>query len=136
MTDDSTQGSRRQEISDNFAEHTSEIEYLPHTVEVVERPEGYREFRCLPATWTYSEARPLTALVAELYSQRSGIDPYGSGLYSEFWSGSDAALRLRALPMDDLALRELAALASRRAIGRNAPMPWASRPEVDTIRKV
>jgi hypothetical protein len=111
------------------------VVFHPHAVEVTTRPEGYREFRCIPATWSYPEARPFCALLTEFYSGRMAVDPYGTGVDSEFWSGSDAALRLRALPADDLALRELAALASRRSIGINTPKPWASRPEVKDMSR-
>jgi hypothetical protein len=112
---------------------TPEIVFSPHSVEVIERAEGYREFRCLPATWSYAGPRSLRPLLCEFYSQRMGVDPYGLGLESEFWSGSDAALRLRSLPRGDLAARELHALASRRSTGLNAPEPWASQPDVDAL---
>ena len=100
--------------------------YQPHSVEVVDRAKGYREFRCIPPIWSYPEARPFAALLTEFYSQTMGTDPQGLAVESEFWSGSDAALRLRTVPRDDLALRELTALASRRSMGLNALKPRAS----------
>ncbi len=106
------------------------IVFAPHTVMAFNHPKGYREFRALPATWYYPDPRPFHALLTEYSSARKGADPYGVGEHSEFWSGSDAALRLRVLPADDLAVRELAALASRRSIGLNAPQPWVAEREV------
>jgi hypothetical protein len=99
------------------------VDFHRHRIEVVERAEGYREYRCLPATWSYPGERPLQELLTEFYSQRMAVDPYGVD-DPAFWSGADAALRLRALPASDLALRELTALASRRSTGLNAPEPW------------
>jgi hypothetical protein len=64
-----------------------------------------------------------------------GVDKYGLAITSEFWSGSDAALKLRALPESDLALRELVALASRRSIGLNAPKGWLSVRETAPFSK-
>ena len=109
------------------------VTFHPHAVEVVDRPEGYREFRCLPATWSYPDRRPLAALLTEFYSSRMDVDPQGIQGDPEFWSGSDAAIRLRALPPEDLALRELTGLATRRSTGLNAPKPWASLPEIRAL---
>lgn len=102
------------------------VVFHPHKVEVITRSEGYREFRCIPATWTYPDEQPYSALLTEFYSQLVNVNPDGEHVDSEFWSGSDAALRLRALPTEDMAMREMAALASRRTVGMNAPKPWAS----------
>jgi hypothetical protein len=112
------------------ADDLAPLYFEPHSVSVVTRPEGYREFRCQPATWSYEGDRPLAPLLTEFYSSWVGADRHGTGEVSDFWSGSDAALRLRSLPPHDLALRELAALATRRLLGLNAPKPWASRPEI------
>jgi hypothetical protein len=120
--------------STRYQHEHPEIEVLGQTVEVVDRPEGYRELRCTPATWSYPGPRPLAELLTEYYSQVIGQDPMGvegGGI----WSGSDAALRLRALPRDDLALRELVALASRRSTGLNAPEPWLASEELDPLAK-
>lgn len=104
-----------------------------HSVETLEREEGYREFRCLPATWSYSRARPLLELAGECYAERKGDDPHGKAALVEFWSGSDAAVRLQGLPTSELALRELTAMATRRSVGVNAPRPWVSWPEVKEL---
>ncbi len=125
-----SRGTGDDETAKEIADDGQRIVFAPHTVEVLNHPKGYREFRVLPATWCYPEARPFRAFLTEYSSARKGADPHGVGEHSEFWSGSDAALRLRALPVDDLAVRELAALASRRSIGLNAPRPWVSEHEV------
>src|SRR5688572_12332158 len=116
MTPHRAQGnSANSKAAHGTAPEPQPVVFHPHVVEVVGRPEGYREFRCLAATWSYPEARPLAALFTELWSGQKGVDKDGNGIASEFWSGSDVALRLRAAPSDDLALRELILLASRRS---------------------
>lgn len=105
------------------------IRFHPHAVTIAERPEGYREIRCIPAWWSYSGERPLELLLAECYCVRKGEDPHGVRGDPDFWSASDAAMRLRTLPPEDLALRELGVLATRRWIGYNAPRPWLSASE-------
>ena len=125
-----SRGTGDDETAKDVTHDGQQIVFSPHTVEVFNHPKGYREFRALPATWHYPEMRPFHALLTEYSSARKGADPHGVGEHSEFWSGSDAALRLRLLPADDLAVRELAALASRRSIGLNAPRPWVAEREV------
>lgn len=122
-------GAGDDETAKDVTHDGQQIVFSPHTVEVFNHPKGYREFRALPATWHYPEMRPFHALLTEYSSARKGADPHGVGEHSEFWSGSDAALRLRMLPADDLAVRELTALASRRSIGFNAPRPWVAERE-------
>jgi hypothetical protein len=107
----------------------------PHSVNVVERPEGYRELRCSPAWWSYAEERPLRRFLAEAYCTRTNHDPHGMKGDPDFWSASDAALRLRALPVDDLALRELAILSTRRSVGYNAVKPWVSARETAELAR-
>ncbi len=124
------------EAAKNVTPDGQRIVFAPHAVEIFNHPKGYQEFRALPATWYYPEARPLRALLTEYYSAIVGADPHGVGDHSEFWSGSDAALRLRLLPADDLAMRELATLASRRSLGLNAPKPWVSAHEIAEMVKV
>ena len=78
--------------------------------------------------------RPLQEiLLSEYYSQRMDVDPTGLVGDPAFWSGADAALRLRTLPQADLALRELEVLATRRSTGLNAPKPWAAMPELSEL---
>lgn len=95
------------------------------TVKAVQR-DGFIEFRCTPSTWSYADARPFDALISEYYSERKAVDPKGAGVDRNFWSGSDAALRLRQIAPDDLAVREMTALATRRSVGLNAPKPWVA----------
>lgn len=109
------------------------VDCHPHSIEVVERPEGYREFRCSPAFWTYPPSQSDEGLAAELLGEDRGVDKYGLGEGVEFWSGSDAGLRLRTEPPQELAHRELVALASRRSVGLNAPRVWLSASRVDPI---
>ena len=45
------------------------VDFHRHRIEVVERAEGYLEFRCLPATWSYPRERPLQELLTAFYSQ-------------------------------------------------------------------
>lgn len=122
------------EADEGSPRHGQAIEVHDQTVEVVERAEGYRELRCRPATWSYPGRRPIAELLTEYYSQRMDVDPYGTQS-GGIWSGSDAALRLQRLPADDLALREITALASRRSTGLNAPSPWVSSRELETLAK-
>jgi len=102
------------------------VECHPHSFEVIERTEGYKEFRCTPVSWSYPSDSALRSTAAEFYSQRMGVDKHGWSETSEFWSGSDAALKFRELSRNDLAMRELVALSSRRSIGLNAPKNWIS----------
>jgi len=48
-------------------------------VEEIQRREGYREIRCIPAHWTYVDPEPLEALVAEHDSGSVSVDK-GPGL--------------------------------------------------------
>ncbi len=118
------------ETAEDVPHDRQRIVFVPHAVEVFNHPKGYRELRAVPATWHYPERRPFRALLTEYCSAIVSADPHGVGDHSEFWSGSDAALRLRMLSAGDLALRELTALASRRSTGLNAPRPWVSEHEV------
>ena len=94
--------------SDDATKELPALRFHPHSVESVSRPEGYREFRCIPATWSYSGSQPFRELITEYYSQRMDVDPHGVGIDGGFWSGSDAAIRLRDTPSSELNLRELA----------------------------
>ena len=109
------------------------IECHPHSIEVIERAEGYREFRCTPSFWTYPDQQAVESLATEALGENRGVDKYGWGEAVEFWSGSDACLRLAAVPPSDLKRRELIALASRRSVGLNAPRPWLSGPLLKPI---
>ena len=116
-------------------EETPTVECYPHSIEVVDRPEGYREFRCTPSYWRYPAAQAVESFATESLGENRGVDKYGLGEAVEFWSGSDASLRMQAVPPHDLANRELVALASRRSDGRNAPGPWLSESLIDKIRE-
>jgi hypothetical protein len=96
-----------------------------HQFDVVERSEGYREYRCLPTSWSWESDQEISSLVAEMWSAQKGVDPIGSA-DSEFWSATDAALRIRSLPPSELARRELNLLATRWETGLNAPKAWFS----------
>jgi hypothetical protein len=109
------------------------IECHAHSIEVVERAEGYREFRCTPSFWTYPDQQVVESLAAEALGENRGVDKYGWGEAVEFWSGSDACLRLAAVSPSDLQRRELTALATRRSVGLNAPRPWLSGPLIQPI---
>lgn len=104
-----------------------------HAIEVIDRPEGYREFRCAPSYWTYPADQAVESLAAEALGERRGVDKHGWGEAVEFWSGSDACTRLQAVPPDQLAHRELVALACRRSVGLNAPRPWLSAPLIAPV---
>ena len=108
----------------------SGLVFNPHSVIIHEHRHGYREFRCVPASCYYGAKLPLKELLSEFYSQRVATDPQGLGLMPEFWSGSDAALRLQSIPQQDLLHRELAAIGSRRSLGINAPDLWVSQAEI------
>lgn len=110
-----------------------EITYHPETVEIVERDEGYREFRCIPAHWTYNDARPQELLVAEAYSALFGVGRYGFDKDPDFWSASDACMRIRDVRPEYLDIRELAILATRRTADINRPTPWAAQNLVEEI---
>lgn len=107
----------------------SVLRLLPHSIETVPR-DGYVEYRCTPASWTYAEPKPFRELLAEFYSERADVDPHGHGEDRNFWSGSDAALRLRANRPVDLAVHEMIGLATRRAVGLNSPKAWIAWDQV------
>jgi hypothetical protein len=105
-----------------------EIRFHAAEVEVVHRPEGYRELWCTPAHWTYANPRPIEELAAESYSAflKAHEDP-------DFWSASDAACRAAGVDARDLDVRELTVLATRRAHDFNRAEPWAARSRVAAI---
>jgi hypothetical protein len=98
------------------------------SVTVFDRPEGYREFRCIPAHWVYEPPFDRQALYAEGVS--NNLDLHKDW---DFWSASDAALRLQRVPAEQLDIHEMVVLATRRAVDYNAPKPWAARTWVDEI---
>jgi hypothetical protein len=106
------------------------LDYIPFSMTVDRRPEGYREFRVQAGTWWWSRGRPIEQLTIESMSGQVDSDPRGYSLYAEYWSGNDAAVRMQHLPASDLALRELAILATRRNFGLNNGGPWLSGREV------
>jgi hypothetical protein len=97
------------------------LAYRPWQVEIRKRQEGYRELRCLPARWACAAKPSFESLMAESLSGYVQLDRD-----HDFWSASDAALRLRDLTPAELGLRELAVMATRRATDYNAPRPWAA----------
>ena len=96
-------------------------EYKAPTVEEIVRPEGYKEFRCVPAHWIPAPGHDLAPYVVEALSTLMGLekDP-------DFWSASDAAMRARNIAPAALDERELAILATRRSNDYNRAGPWAS----------
>lgn len=106
------------------------IEYSPWTIEIRERPEGYRELWCTPATGMLTGMAPLQLLLAESLSGYVQIDRD-----LDFWSASDAALRLQHLPANDLARRELAIMATRRTSDYNSPQPWAAKQQAEQLSR-
>jgi len=96
--------------------------------EVRERPEGYREFRCTPTHWFYDAPFSREALYTEAISNNVDLDND-----ADFWSASDAALRVRQVPPADLDIREMVLLATRRSTDYNAPKPWAAAPWVNEL---
>lgn len=101
------------------------------SVTVVDRPEGYREFRCIPPHWVYEPPFDRRALYAEGVSNH--LDPDRDW---DFWSASDAALRLQSVPAEQLDIHEMVVLGTRRSVDYNAPKPWAARTWVDEIDAV
>jgi hypothetical protein len=116
-------------VKDELPTHNG-IDYSPWTVEVRERPEGYREFWCMPATGALPSTAPLELLVAESLSGYLQVDRD-----LDFWSASDAALRLQHLPANDMGRRELAIMATRRTSDYNCPRPWAAKQQVDELSR-
>jgi hypothetical protein len=104
------------------------IEYARWSVAVQERPEGYREFWCSPGRWKYTGAAPYEIFLAESLSGYLQIDRD-----PDFWSASDAALRLQDLPARELGQRELAVMGARRSIDYNHPRPWAAKKQADQL---
>ena len=110
--------------------HERRLGYSEWNVEVVERKEGYKEFRCIPARWTYQRIPPVADLVAEGLSGFLQIDRD-----PDFWSASDAASRACEIGPHQLGLRELALLATRRSSDYNRPRPWAAQAQVEEIEE-
>ena len=100
----------------------------PAQVEVRDRPEGYREFRCTPTHWFYDAPFSHEALYADGVSNRVDLneDP-------DFWSASDAALRVRHVPAAELDIREMVLLSTQRGTDYNAEKPWAAAPWVEAL---
>ena len=90
-------------------------------VEVRRRSEGYREFRCTPTHWYYDAPFSREALYTEGTSNNLDLNND-----ADFWSASDAALRVRHVPAAELDIREMVLLATRRSTDYNAPKPWVA----------
>jgi hypothetical protein len=105
-----------------------EVEIHPADVNVVHRPEGYREFRCIPTHWLYEAPFDRKLLYTEAVSNKLDLDTDW-----DFWSASDGALRIQRVPPEQLDIREIMLMATRRSTDYNAPKPWAARLWVDEI---
>jgi len=96
-------------------------EYQRWELTRVPRPEGYSEFRCIPAHWIPAQLKPMELYAAEGLSTLMGVHKN-----PDFWSASDAAMRLRRMPAKNLAERELGIYGTRRSNDYNRATPWAS----------
>ena len=100
------------------------IKINPAQIEIVERPEGYREFKCIPTHWIYHPPYNQFELYTEYTSSQQQRPVEKKEL--DFWSASDAALRIKNLTPEELDIREMIILASARLINPNTPKPWCS----------
>ncbi len=96
-----------------------EVLIQPMRVRVQERADNYREFFVTPTHWFYKAPFSREALYTEGVSNR--LDPDND---NDFWSASDAALRVRHLPAEQLDIREMVLMGTRRSVDYNAPKPW------------
>ncbi len=102
-------------------EESNHFNYHKWKVDKHTNPEGYTEFYCLPPHWT-TDSEEKTKYSIESLSSLMGVDKD-----PDFWTASDAALRIQQISKDDLASRELAIYSTRRSNDFNRAQPWVAK---------